>query len=82
LAILPHYDGKNQMIQSYNEEGHCLAGYCDVGNYRFVKDRSWYCPSFSTLPRHTTDDGGLFFVRVDRDLSKLGTVLSYAHGDL
>lgn len=81
LTILPHYDGKYQMIQSYNEEGYCLAGYCDVGDYRFVKDRCWYCPSFSTLPRHITDDGGLFFVRVDRDLSQLGTVMSYAHVD-
>jgi hypothetical protein len=81
LAILPHYDGKNQMIQSYNEEAYCLAGYCDIGDYRLVKDHCCYCPSFSTLPRHITDDGCLFFVRVDRDLSKLGTVLSYAQGD-
>lgn len=79
LAILPHYDGQYQMIQAYNEEGYCLAGYCDVGDYQFVKDHCWYCPSFSTLPRHRTDDGGLFFVRVDRDLSKLATVLSYVH---
>jgi hypothetical protein len=79
LTILPHYDGRHQMIQSYNEEGYCLSGYCDVGDYRFVKDHCWYCPSLSTLPRHITDDGGLFFVRVDRDLSQLGTVMSYAH---
>jgi hypothetical protein len=78
LTILPHYDGRHQMIQSYNEEGYCLSGYCDVGDYRFVKDHCWYCPSLSTLPRHITDDGGLFFVRVDRDLSQLGTVMSYA----
>lgn len=79
LAILPHYDGKNQMIQSYNEEGYCLTGYCDVGDYRIVTDHYWYCPTFSTLRRHITDDGGLFLVRVDRDLSKVGTVLSYPH---
>lgn len=79
LAILPHYDGKYEMIQTYNEEGYCLTGYCDVGNYCLGKNHCWYCPSFSTLPRHRTDDGGLFFVRVDRDLSKVGTVLSYAH---
>ncbi len=81
LAILPHYDGRYQMVQAYNEEGYCLGGYCDVGDYRFEKDHCWYCPSFSTLPRHKSEDGGLFFVRVDRDLSKLGTVMSYAHGD-
>jgi hypothetical protein len=79
LTILPHFDNKCKMIQAYNEEGYCLAGYCDVEDYRIVRGHCWYCPSFSTLPRHTTDDGGLFFVRVDRDLSKIGTVLSYAH---
>ncbi|MGK7876405.1 MAG: DUF4437 domain-containing protein [Xenococcaceae cyanobacterium] len=81
LAILPHYDGRYPMIQSYNEEAYGLAGYCDIGDYRFAKDHYCYCPSFNTLPRHKTDDGGLSFVRVDRDLSKLGTVLSYAHRD-
>ncbi|MBW4606988.1 MAG: DUF4437 domain-containing protein [Hassallia sp. WJT32-NPBG1] len=81
LVILPHFDNKYQMIQSYNEEGYCLTGYCDVDDYRIVKDHYWYCPTFSTLPRHITDDGGLFFVRVDRDLSQVGTVLSYAPGD-
>jgi hypothetical protein len=81
IAILPHYDGRYSEIQNYNEEGYCLAGYCDVGNYRFVKDHCLYCPSLSTIPRHRTDDGGLFFIRVDRELSKLGTVLSYAHED-
>ncbi len=79
LAILPHYDGRNQMIQSYNEEAYSLVGYCDIGNYSFAKDHFGYCPSFSTLPRHKTDDGGLFFVRVDRDLSQVSTVLSYPH---
>jgi hypothetical protein len=78
IVILPHYDGKYQMIQSYNEEAYGLVGYCDIGNYRVAKDHFTYCPSFSTLPRHRTDDGCLFFVRVDRDLSKLATVLSYA----
>lgn len=77
LVILPHFDNKYQMIQSYNEEGYCLTGYCDVGDYQIVKDHYWYCPTFSTLPRHITDDGGLFFVRVDRDLSKVGTVANY-----
>lgn len=77
LTILPHYDGRHQMIQSYNEEAYGLVGYCDIGNYRFAKDHFCYCPSFNTLPRHRTDDGGLFFVRVDRDLSKIETVLSY-----
>jgi hypothetical protein len=81
IVILPHYDGKFQMIQSYNEEAYGLVGYCDIGNYRVAKDHFTYCPSFSTLPRHRTDDGCLFFVRVDRDLSKLATVLSYAPGD-
>jgi hypothetical protein len=80
LAILPHYDGKYPEIQCYNEEGYCLAGYCDIGDYRFVQDYFGYVPSFTTSPRHWTDDGSLFFIRVDRDLSKLGTVLSYAHG--
>jgi Domain of unknown function (DUF4437) len=77
LAILPHYDGRYEMIQSYNEEAYCLAGYCDIGDYRFTKEHFSYCPSFCTVPRHITDDGCLFFVRVDRDLSQPGTVLSY-----
>lgn len=79
LVILPHFDNKYQMVQSYNEEGYCLTGYCDVGDYRILKNHCWYCPTLSTLPRHITDDGGLFFVRVDRDLSKVSTVLSYAN---
>jgi hypothetical protein len=79
LAILPHYDGRYPEIQCYNEEAYCLAGYCDIGNFRFVKDCFGYVPSFTTSPWHRTDDGGLFFIRVDRDLSKVGTVLSYAH---
>ena len=77
LAILPHYDGKQQMIQAYNEEAYGLFGYVEIGNCYFSKDSFGYSPSFSTLPRHITDDGGLFFVRVDRDLSKLGTVFSH-----
>lgn len=81
LAILPHYEGKYSEIQCYNEEGYCLAGYCDVGDYRFLKDHFFYCPSFSTIPKHRTDDGGLFLIRVDRDLSKVSTVLSYAPED-
>jgi hypothetical protein len=52
-----------------------------MGNYHFAKDHFGYCPSFVTSPWHRTDDGGLFFVRVDRDLSKVGTVLSYARKD-
>jgi len=80
LATLPHYDGLYPFIQSYNEEGYCLAGYCDVGDYRFVKDDFAYVPSFTTAPRHRTDDGSLFFIRVDRDLSKPGTVLSCTNG--
>jgi Domain of unknown function (DUF4437) len=81
LAILPHYDGNHPQIQSYNEEGYCLAGYCDIGNFRFVKDWFGYIPSFTISPWHRTDDGCLFFIRVDRDLSKFGTVLSYPHGN-
>ncbi|NEP85718.1 MAG: DUF4437 domain-containing protein [Okeania sp. SIO2C2] len=77
IAILPHYDGHYPMIQCYNEEGYCLAGYVDLDDYRLVKDHFWYCPSFDILPRHITDDGCLAFVRVDRDLSKPGVVLSY-----
>ncbi|MBD1824433.1 DUF4437 domain-containing protein [Cyanobacteria bacterium FACHB-DQ100] len=79
LALLPHYDGKQMMIQSYNEEAYGLAGWCDIGDYRFAKNHFCYSPSFSTLPRHISEDGGLFFVRVDRDLSQAGTVLSYGH---
>ncbi|MDZ8023628.1 MAG: DUF4437 domain-containing protein [Nostoc sp. DedQUE11] len=79
LAILPHYDGRYPMIQCYNEEAYCLAGYCDLGDFRFVKDWFGYVPSFTTSPWHRTDDGCLFFIRVDRDLSKLGTVLSYPY---
>jgi len=82
LAILPHYDGRYPEIQCYNEEGYCLAGYCDIGDYRLIKDSFGYLPSFTTSPWHRTDDGGLFFIRVDRDLSQIGTVLSYAHGDV
>jgi hypothetical protein len=79
LAILPHYDGKQAMIQSYNEEAYGLAGCCDIGGYPFAKDHFGYCPSFTTSPRHISEDGSLFFIRVDRDLSQSGTVLSYAH---
>ncbi len=78
LAILPHYDGRQAMIQSYNEEAYCLAGCCDIGNYRFVKDHFGYVPSFTKSLRHISEDGCLFFIRVDRDLSQSGTVLSYA----
>lgn len=81
LAILPHYDGHYAEIQCYNEEGYCLAGYCDIGNYRLAKDCFAYVPSFTTAPWHRTDDGGLFLIRVDRDLSKISTVLSYAQGN-
>ncbi len=77
LAVLPHYDGINSMIQSYNEEAYCISGYCDIGDYHVTKGSMCYCPSFVISGRHVTDDGGLFFVRVDRDLSRLGTVLSY-----
>ena len=82
LAILPHNDGIYPMIQSYNEESYVLFGYCEMGDYRFAKEHFGYFPSFDTLPRHKTDDGGLFFIRADRDLSKLGTVLSYAYGNV
>jgi Domain of unknown function (DUF4437) len=81
LAILPHYDGRYPMIQSYNEEAYCLAGYCDIGDFRFAKDWFGYVPSFTISPWHRTDDGSLFLIRVDRDLSKIGTVLSYPHGN-
>ena len=81
LAILPHYDGKYPEIQCYNEEGYCLAGFFDIGNYRFAKDHCLYSPSFTTIPWQRTDDGSLFFIRVDRDLSKVSTVLSYAPQD-
>lgn len=79
LTILPHYDGRQAMIQSYNEEAYGLAGCCDIGDYRFAKDHFGYTPSFSTVPRHISEDGSLFFVRIDRDLSQSGTVLSYAY---
>lgn len=77
LAILPHYDGQFSIIQAYNEDDYCLSGYLDLGDYRVQKDGYCYCPSFSLIPRHISDEGCLFFVRVDRDLSKLGTVISY-----
>nr|WP_263971542.1 DUF4437 domain-containing protein [Leptolyngbya ohadii] len=79
ITLLPHYDGKQMMIQSYNEEAYGLAGCCNIGDYPFAKEHFCYCPSFSTLPRHISEDGSLFFVRVDRDLSQAGAVLSYAH---
>ncbi len=82
IALLPHYDGHYSMIQCYNEEGYCLAGYIDLEGYRVQKDHFWYCPSFDILPIHITDEGCLAFVRVDRDLSQPGTVLSYAHGNV
>lgn len=77
LAILPHYDGHYSMIQCYNEEAYILAGNIDIGEHRLLKAHYCYCPSFDTLPRHITNDGCLSFVRVDRDISKPGTVLSY-----
>lgn len=79
LAILPHYDGHYPIIQNYNEEAYGLAGYVDIGNYRVAKDNLAYTPSFTTVPRHITDDGCLCFVRVDRDISKTATVLSYVN---
>lgn len=79
ITLLPHYDGQQAMIQSYNEEGFGLAGCCDIGDYAFAKDHFAYCPSFCTSPRHISEDGSLFFIRIDRDLSQAGTVLSYAH---
>ncbi|MEH1836509.1 MAG: DUF4437 domain-containing protein [Nostoc sp.] len=79
LTILPHYDGHYAIIQSYNEEAYALAGYCDIGNYRFAKEHLGYCPTYNTTPRHITVDGYLSFVRVDRDVSQLGTVISYAY---
>lgn len=77
LTILPHYDGLYPAIQSYNEEAYCLSGSIDIGDYRFFKDHAAYCPSFCTSPHHRGDEASLFFVRVDRDLSQTGTVLSY-----
>jgi hypothetical protein len=79
ITLLPHYDGQQAMIQSYNEEGYGLAGCCDIGDYPFAKDHFAYCPSFCTSPRHISEGGSLFFIRIDRDLSQSGTVLSYAH---
>lgn len=79
LAILPHYDGLQQMIQIYNEEAYGLFGDIEIGKYSFGKNHFGYSPSFSTVPRHISEEGGLFFVRVDRDLSKINTVLSYAN---
>lgn len=78
LALLPHYDGQQMMIQSYNEEAYCLAGFCDIGGYPFARHHFGYVPSFTTVPRHISPDGCLFLIRVDRDLSQPGTVLSYA----
>lgn len=78
LALLPHYDGKQAMIQCYNEEAYCLAGCCEIGGYPFAQDHFGYVPSFSTAPRHISEDGCLFLVRVDRDLSQSRPVLSYA----
>ncbi|AFY43481.1 DUF4437 domain-containing protein [Nostoc sp. PCC 7107] len=79
LAILPHYDSHYGMIQSYNEEAFALAGYCNIGNYQFAKDHLGYCPSYNNIPRHITVDGYFGFVRVDRDVSQLGTIFSSAH---
>ncbi|NEQ53826.1 MAG: DUF4437 domain-containing protein [Leptolyngbya sp. SIO3F4] len=77
ITIFPHYDGLHPEIQCYNEEAYCLSGCIDIGNYRFFKDHAAYCASFCTSPRHQTDEGTLFFIRVDRDLSQLSRVLSY-----
>jgi hypothetical protein len=79
LAILPHYDGKQAMIQSYNEESYGLGGCCHIGDHPYAKDHFGYCPSFTTSPRHISEEGSLCFIRIDRDLSQAGTVLSYAH---
>ncbi|GAP96269.1 DUF4437 domain-containing protein [Leptolyngbya sp. NIES-2104] len=77
LALLPHYDSQQAMIQLYNEEVYGLGGHCDMGKYRFAKHHFGYCPSFSTVPRHISAEGSLFFIRVDRDLSRSGAVLPY-----
>ena len=77
ITVFPHYNGLHPEIQCYNEEAYGLAGYIDMGGYQFFKDHVAYCPSFSNVPTHQTDDGFLCFVRVDRNLSEHGRVLSY-----
>lgn len=78
LTLLPHYDSQQAMIQAYNEEAYGLAGYCDIGEHRFAKDHFAYCSSFCTVPRHLSEEGCLLFIRVDRDLSQVGTVCTYS----
>lgn len=76
IGVLPHYDGSYPELQCYNEEAYCLGGFIDIGNDRIAKDHALYCPSFCNIPRQQSEDGTLWFIRVDRDLSKIGAVLS------
>ena len=76
LHILPGYDSVNPMLQNYNEEAYCLAGYCDIGEHRFTNGYFGYVPNGTLSPRHRTRDGCLFFIRVDEDLSTPGRVAS------
>ena len=78
IGVLPHYDGIHPEIQCYNEEAYCLNGFIDIGDDRLVKDYAMYCPSFCNIHRQKTEDGTLCFIRVDRDLSKIGAVLSHS----
>ena len=55
----------------YNEEAYILSGSIDIGNKRVGPEDACYVPAGTTAQWHSTVDGCLCFVRVDRDL---GTV--------
>ena len=85
LAVLPHYYGKGAMIQCYNEEAYILSGSIWIGDRLLQAHHYSYAPPFTTVGRHITDEGMLCFVRVDRDLTVPGRVITYPHpldGDL
>ncbi len=79
LALLPHYDSIGGMIQCYNEEAIILAGSLTIGAESLQRFDHAYVPEFTTVGRHSSEDGCLCLVRVDRDLSQPGVVSSYGH---
>lgn len=79
LAVLPHYYAKGGMIQSYNEEAYILSGSIWIGDHLLEAHHYSYAPVFTTVGRHVTDEGVLCFVRVDRDLTVPGRVITYPH---
>lgn len=78
LNVCPHYDAPDGVgaIQNYNAEATGLTGYMDNGAYRFLPGMVGYVPTGAVSPFHSSVDGGLFFLRIDRDLAAPHAVVS------